>query len=140
MQKPQTTKMLVYLAVVARERATPRSIANDLPDKPRLYVKKAMQRLASEGYLLVENPRSTWGRAYVPNPNKRLRNGDERGRSKGSREALKIGWRLTAASLNNLRNVGGIIRPRPATAIEEAWGWGVNVPTILRVVATSDKG
>ena len=136
MDKPKepTLKMRVYLKLVEKGRAAPREVARDFPAHRSDTIRKTIRVLVVGGYVIAEDVGRTWKLAYSANPQKRLTENDGRGKSKASREALRLGWRATAASLRNLRNDAGLARPKPATAIEQAWGWGVNVPAVFRVV------
>jgi hypothetical protein len=78
---------------------------------------EAIQRLRKAGCVRLQRVHlgAVWH--AVKKPRK-----DGRGKSKGSREALRLHWRVTPSTYRNIKRHPKAV---PTTAIEQAWGWGV---------------
>lgn len=93
---------------------------------------QVLRKLRRIGVLIAKPTAQTWHVEYSLAPGAK-RPKDGRGKSPGSREALRLEWRPTPASMANLIT-HGIPKPRPRTALEKAWGWG----TGLAIISTVD--
>lgn len=81
----------------------------------------ALDRLRIRG-AAAHNGLAGWRSVYTYVPGSRAPR-DMRGRTEGSREALRLGWRYTPASAANLRNHKPHPVAQPGIELERCWAW-----------------